>query len=162
APGGALGFGGIDLDGRRQCLAQQIVGNRVGLAALERIRGKRDKARVRISAHGRRATRRLFFLRTRRASHRAQAGTGTRRAGACLRAGSLRGGTVRLNSFAALRPRMLRFACAERNGKVVIEAGRSKSQCGQSEANSSWVSALIASKVASVSFMFERSSGWLV
>ena len=57
---------------------------------------------------------------------------------------------------------MLRFAWAERNGKLVIEPGRSKSQCGQSDANSSWVSALIASKVASVSLRFERSSGWLV
>src|SRR5262249_46736926 len=49
-----------------------------------------------------------------------------------------------------------------RNGRVVIELGRSKSQCGQSDANNSWVSALIAAKVASVRFILERSSGWLV
>ena len=57
---------------------------------------------------------------------------------------------------------MLRFACSLRNGSVVIALGRSKSQCGQSEANNSCVSALIASNVASVSLRFERSSGWLV
>src|SRR5215510_12477825 len=55
--------------------------------------------------------------------------------------------TSRLNSRAALSPRMLRLACSERNGKVVIEDGGSKSQCGQSEANRSCVSALIASMV---------------
>ena len=57
---------------------------------------------------------------------------------------------------------MLRLARSLRNGRLVIEFGRSKSQCGQSEANNSCVSAWIASSVASVSLRFERSSGWLV
>ena len=45
---------------------------------------------------------------------------------------------------------------------VVIELGGSKSQCGQSEANSSCVSAFMASKVDSSSFMLLLSSGWEV
>jgi len=48
-----------------------------------------------------------------------------------------------LNSFAAFRPKIFRFACSFRKGIVVIELGGSKSQCGQSEANNSWVSAPI-------------------
>src|SRR5262249_60847551 len=43
-------------------------------------------------------------------------------------------GTSRLNSRAALRPRMLRLACSLRNGSLVMELGASKSQCGQSDA----------------------------
>src|SRR5262249_59617566 len=42
--------------------------------------------------------------------------------------------TSRLNSRAALSPKMLRLACSERKGRVVIALGGSKSQCGQSEA----------------------------
>src|SRR5262249_36953834 len=91
-----------------------------------------------------------------------QAGTGTRSAGDLLTLASLCFGTSNPNSLAALRPRILRLACAFRNGNEVMELGRSKSQCGQSDANSNWVSALIASNVASVSLRFERSSGWLV
>src|SRR5439155_12071551 len=71
-------------------------------------------------------------------------------------------GTSSLNRRAAFNPRMLRLACSLKNGRVVIEFGRSKSQCGQSDANSNCVSACIASNVASVSLRFERSSGWLV
>src|SRR5271170_2228736 len=71
-----------------------------------------------------------------------QAVTGTRPAGAFLALIILCLGTSRLNSRAALKPRMLRLARSSRNGSVVIELGRSKSQCGQSEANKSCVSAL--------------------
>ena len=42
--------------------------------------------------------------------------------------------TSSLNRRAALSPKMLRLACSERNGSVVIALGGSKSQCGQSEA----------------------------
>src|SRR5579863_744794 len=72
---------------------------------------------------------------------------------------SLPFGTLRLNSFAALRPRMLRFCFSERNGRFAIEFGGLKSQCGQSDENSSWLSALTASNVASVSFKLLVSSG---
>ena len=43
-------------------------------------------------------------------------------------------GTSRLKRRAALRPRMLRFACSPRNGRWRKMLGRSKSQCGQSDA----------------------------
>src|SRR5262249_6174458 len=56
---------------------------------------------------------------------------------------------------AALRPRMLRLACSVRNGRSAMVDGRSKSKCGQSEANRSWVSALIISRVHCSAF-------WLV
>src|SRR4051794_6366439 len=63
--------------------------------------------------------------------------------------------TGRLNSRAALSPRMLRLACSDRNGSVVTDDGGSKSQCGQSDANSSCVSAFMDSIVACVSLRFE-------
>ena len=69
---------------------------------------------------------------------------------------SLPFGTLILNSFAALRPRMLRLSCSVRNGRLAIELGGSKSQCGQSDEKRSWLSALIASNVASVSFEVAR------
>ena len=47
-------------------------------------------------------------------------------------------------------------------GSSEITVGRSKSQCGQSDAYSSWVGALIDSNVASNSFMLVRSIGWQV
>jgi len=45
---------------------------------------------------------------------------------------------------------------------VVMALGASKSQCGQSDAKSSCVSACMAWKVASSSFILLFSSGWLV
>src|SRR5581483_9827149 len=70
--------------------------------------------------------------------------------------------TSRLKARAALSPRMLRLACSERNGRVVIVLGASKSQCGQSDAYSNCVSALNASIVACSSFGLVFSIGWLV
>src|SRR5262249_24482639 len=67
--------------------------------------------------------------------------------------------TGRLETAAALRPRMLRFACSDRKGMLVMALGGSKSQCGQSDANNNWVSARIVSKVASSSFRLLFSSG---
>ena len=63
---------------------------------------------------------------------------------------------------AALSPRMLRLACSDRNGRSQISCGRSKSKCGQSDANISWVSALIISKVFSSAFGCVVSIGCVV
>ena len=41
---------GIDLHGRRQSFAQQLVRNLIGLAALERVRRERREGRVRAPA----------------------------------------------------------------------------------------------------------------
>src|ERR1700687_6233448 len=104
---------------------------------------------------------RWFVARFTAAGISVQAVTGTRPAGACFALASLCLGTSRLNNRAAFSPRILRLACSFRNGRLVIEFGRSKSQWGQSEANSNCVLALIASNAASVSLRLERSSGWV-
>src|SRR4029450_12635303 len=69
------------------------------------------------------------------------------------------GGTSSPNSWAALRPGMLRLASSLRDGSLVIELGASKSQCGQSDAQSNCGSALRASEADWATFMLPRGHG---
>src|SRR5579883_1243180 len=157
----------INLHRRAQHLLQGLIGDGVRLTALECISGGGTECCGRcatLRARGRRPGPALGGLLAQRLRHCVQAVTGSRGAAALLdfALNILCFGTSRLNNRAAFKPKILRFASSSRNGSVVIALGRSKSQCGQSDANSSCVLALIASNVASVSFKFERSSGWLV
>src|SRR5215210_8172695 len=68
----------------------------------------------------------------------------------------------RLKMRAAFSPRIFRLACSDRNGRSRISLGRSKSKCGQSDANSSWVSALIMSSVHSRPLRLVASIGCVV
>ena len=116
-----LRFGRIEPDRGRQHALQAFVRHRLRLAAPERVIHLRAKRR-----HG--VADRVLGDNS---AHSAGTATGCC-AGAFLP--DFAGGTSSPNSFAALKPRMLRLACSSRNGSLVIELGASKSQCGQSDA----------------------------